>query len=105
MLPICFIFNAGYGLTISMLLFVGAVEILWEELFTLDTSYCLNLIAIAVIAWGATSTYLNTLCDRLKSDLYFYRNFLSLVQQSSFYGYTSILPTKYTQAVMIGESQ
>ncbi|XP_060880376.1 equilibrative nucleoside transporter 4 isoform X2 [Metopolophium dirhodum] len=63
-----------------MLLFVGAVEILWEELFTLDTSYCLNLVAIGLIAWGAT------------------------IQQSSFYGYTSILPIKYTQAVMIGES-
>ncbi|XP_060880375.1 equilibrative nucleoside transporter 4 isoform X1 [Metopolophium dirhodum] len=72
--------NIGYGLTISMLLFVGAVEILWEELFTLDTSYCLNLVAIGLIAWGAT------------------------IQQSSFYGYTSILPIKYTQAVMIGES-
>jgi NhaP-type Na+/H+ or K+/H+ antiporter len=45
----------GYGLTISMLLFVGAVEILWEELFTLRMSYCLNLTALAVIAWGATS--------------------------------------------------
>ncbi|KAL4148451.1 hypothetical protein QTP88_002691 [Uroleucon formosanum] len=72
--------NIGYGLTISMLLFVGAVEILWEELFTLDTSYYLNLVAIGLIAWGAT------------------------IQQSSFYGYTSILPIKYTQAVMIGES-
>ncbi|XP_025192759.1 equilibrative nucleoside transporter 4 [Melanaphis sacchari] len=72
--------NIGYGLTISMLLFVGAVEILWDELFTLDTSYCLNLVAIGLIAWGAT------------------------IQQSSFYGYTSILPIKYTQAVMIGES-
>lgn len=38
-----------------MLLFVGAVEILWDELFSLDTSYCLNLVAIAIIAWGATS--------------------------------------------------
>ncbi|XP_060838761.1 equilibrative nucleoside transporter 4 isoform X1 [Rhopalosiphum padi] len=72
--------NIGYALTISMLLFVGSVEILWDELFTLDTSYCLNLIAIGLIAWGAT------------------------IQQSSFYGYTSILPIKYTQAVMIGES-
>jgi len=48
-------YYVGYGLTISMLLFVGAVEILWENLFTLHTSYCLNLIAIAIIAWGATS--------------------------------------------------
>lgn len=31
-------------------------------------------------------------------------HFSLAVQQSSFYGYTSILPTKYTQAVMIGES-
>ncbi|XP_023327092.1 equilibrative nucleoside transporter 4 [Eurytemora carolleeae] len=28
----------------------------------------------------------------------------STVQQSSFYGYTSMLPTRYTQAVMLGES-
>ncbi|XP_050533038.1 equilibrative nucleoside transporter 4 isoform X2 [Daktulosphaira vitifoliae] len=72
--------NIGYALTISTLLFVGAVEILWSELFSINTSYCINLVAIAIIAWGAT------------------------IQQSSFYGYTSILPTKYTQAVMIGES-
>jgi len=26
------------------------------------------------------------------------------VQQSSFYGYTSMLPSRYTQAVMTGES-
>lgn len=28
-----------------------------------------------------------------------------LVQQSSFYGYTSMLPARYTQAVMVGESK
>ena len=27
------------------------------------------------------------------------------VQQSSFYGYTSMLPKRYTQAVMVGESK
>ncbi len=27
------------------------------------------------------------------------------VQQSSFYGYTSMLPRRYTQAVMTGESE
>lgn len=27
------------------------------------------------------------------------------VQQSSFYGYTSMLPSRYTQAVMAGESK
>lgn len=26
------------------------------------------------------------------------------VQQSSYYGYTSMLPARYTQAVMVGES-
>jgi hypothetical protein len=30
---------------------------------------------------------------------------LFLVQQSSFYGYTSMLPARYTQAVMVGESK
>ncbi|VVC32686.1 Equilibrative nucleoside transporter,Major facilitator superfamily domain [Cinara cedri] len=72
--------NIGYGLTISTLLFVGLVEVFWEGIFVIKTTYCLNLIAISIIAWGAT------------------------ILQSSFYGYTSILPTKYTQAVMIGES-
>lgn len=86
-----------------MLLFVGAVEILWEELFTLDTSYCLNLIAIAIIAWGATSTIHQNKYISFKFDKVI-KIFSFVVQQSSFYGYTSILPTKYTQAVMIGES-
>ncbi|XP_050435902.1 equilibrative nucleoside transporter 4 isoform X2 [Adelges cooleyi] len=72
--------NIGYALTTTTLLFVGAVEILWSEMFSLNTSYYINLVAIAIIAWGAT------------------------IQQSSFYGYTSILPVQYTQAVMIGES-
>jgi hypothetical protein len=31
--------------------------------------------------------------------------FMLSVQQSSFYGYTSMLPSRYTQAVMTGESK
>ena len=30
---------------------------------------------------------------------------LSQVQQSSFYGYTGMLPKRYTQGVMTGESE
>ncbi|XP_033609927.1 equilibrative nucleoside transporter 4 isoform X2 [Cryptotermes secundus] len=49
-------------------------------MFETSTSYTINLIAVAVVALGCT------------------------VQQSSFYGYTSMLPSRYTQAVMAGES-
>ena len=53
----------------------------WWQVFSASTSYTINLVAVAVVALGCT------------------------VQQSSFYGYTSMLPSRYTQGVMAGESK
>lgn len=65
----------------ATLLFVAICEIWWETFGLANaTSYTINLIAVAIVAFGCT------------------------VQQSSFYGYTSMLPSRYTQAVMAGES-
>ncbi|XP_013781798.1 equilibrative nucleoside transporter 4-like [Limulus polyphemus] len=69
----------GYIISFFTLLFVAVFEI-WFESFTHTTGYHINLLAVAVVAFGCT------------------------VQQSSFYGYTSMLPSRYTQAVMTGES-
>lgn len=71
--------NFGYFMSFITLIFVIICEIWWEA-FGTATSYDVNLTAVAVVAIGCT------------------------VQQSSFYGYTSMLPTRYTQAVMVGES-
>lgn len=66
----------------TTLLFVAICEVWWETFgLSLSVSYCINLIAVAIVAFGCT------------------------VQQSSFYGYTSMLPSRYTQAVMAGESK
>ncbi|GLH09664.1 Equilibrative nucleoside transporter 4 [Gryllus bimaculatus] len=69
----------GYLVSFFTLLFVALCEIWWDA-FGASASYTINLIAVAVVALGCT------------------------VQQSSFYGYTSMLPSRYTQAVMAGES-
>ncbi|XP_033208424.1 equilibrative nucleoside transporter 4 [Belonocnema kinseyi] len=69
----------GYLVSFVTLNFVVICEI-WWELFGVSTSYTINLVAVAVVSLGCT------------------------VQQSSFYGYTSMLPSRYTQAVMAGES-
>ncbi|CAH1398750.1 unnamed protein product [Nezara viridula] len=69
----------GYILSFITLCFVAICEV-WWGIFSTNTSYTVNLVAVAVVALGCT------------------------VQQSSFYGYTSMLPSRYTQAVMAGES-
>ncbi|XP_058792732.1 equilibrative nucleoside transporter 4 [Phymastichus coffea] len=69
----------GYLVSFLTLNFVVLCEVSWE-VFGVATSYNINLIAVAVVSLGCT------------------------VQQSSFYGYTSMLPSRYTQAVMAGES-
>ncbi|KAK9502529.1 hypothetical protein O3M35_011298 [Rhynocoris fuscipes] len=69
----------GYIVSFFTLLFVAIFEV-WLDLISTTKSYTVNLIAVAVVALGCT------------------------VQQSSFYGYTSMLPSRYTQAVMAGES-
>ncbi|CAH0546407.1 unnamed protein product [Brassicogethes aeneus] len=71
--------NFGYIMSFITLIFVVICEVWWEA-FGTATSYSVNLFAVAVVSIGCT------------------------VQQSSFYGYTSMLPPKYTQAVMVGES-
>ncbi|XP_030757329.1 equilibrative nucleoside transporter 4 [Sitophilus oryzae] len=71
--------NFGYIMSFVTLIFVVVCEVWWEAWGT-ATSYTVNLAAVAVVSVGCT------------------------VQQSSFYGYTSMLPSKYTQAVMVGES-
>ncbi|XP_076029557.1 equilibrative nucleoside transporter 3 isoform X2 [Oratosquilla oratoria] len=70
----------GYIVSLFMLLFVSFFEIWWPDTFPANVSYTITLISVAVAAVGCT------------------------VQQSSFYGYTSMLPKRYTQAVMTGES-
>ncbi|XP_053550254.1 equilibrative nucleoside transporter 4 [Bombina bombina] len=71
--------HPGYLLALGPLLFVGICDV-WLELFTFHQSYAINLVAVGVVAFGCT------------------------VQQSSFYGYTGMLPKRYTQGVMTGES-
>ncbi|XP_045624601.1 equilibrative nucleoside transporter 4 [Procambarus clarkii] len=70
----------GYVVSLSMLIFVSFFEIWWPNAFMASISYKITLISVSVVAFGCT------------------------VQQSSFYGYTSMLPKRYTQAVMTGES-
>ncbi|XP_011499005.1 PREDICTED: equilibrative nucleoside transporter 4 [Ceratosolen solmsi marchali] len=69
----------GYLVSFLTLNFVVICEV-WWEVFGVATSYTINLVAVAIVSLGCT------------------------VQQSSFYGYTSMLPSRYTQAVMAGES-
>lgn len=69
----------GYLVSFVTLNFVVICEI-WWHLFGVAASYNINLVAVAIVSLGCT------------------------VQQSSFYGYTSMLPSRYTQAVMTGES-
>ncbi|KAI5718802.1 hypothetical protein M8J76_000503 [Diaphorina citri] len=69
----------GYIISFVTLLFIAFFEI-WWQVFDSTTSYNVLLASVAVVSLGCT------------------------VQQSSFYGYTSMLPSRYTQAVMAGES-
>uniref|UniRef100_A0A8C0INH6 Equilibrative nucleoside transporter 4 n=1 Tax=Chelonoidis abingdonii TaxID=106734 RepID=A0A8C0INH6_CHEAB len=71
--------SVGYLFALGPLLFVSICDV-WLELFTHRQAYAINLIAVGVVAFGCT------------------------VQQSSFYGYTGMLPKRYTQGVMTGES-
>ncbi|XP_048349887.1 equilibrative nucleoside transporter 4 isoform X1 [Sphaerodactylus townsendi] len=71
--------SVGYLFALGPLLFVSLCDV-WLELFTRQQAYAINLIAVGVVAFGCT------------------------VQQSSFYGYTGMLPKRYTQGVMTGES-
>nr|XP_015216083.1 PREDICTED: equilibrative nucleoside transporter 4 isoform X1 [Lepisosteus oculatus] len=71
--------TVGYLFALGPLLFVSICDV-WLEQFTKKQAYAINLVAVGVVAFGCT------------------------VQQSSFYGYTGMLPKRYTQGVMTGES-
>lgn len=58
---------------------MGLCEVAWH-MFNASTAYSVNLLAVSLVAVGCT------------------------IQQSSFYGFASMLPKKYPQAVMVGES-
>ncbi|XP_062036504.1 equilibrative nucleoside transporter 4 [Lepus europaeus] len=70
---------AGYLLAVGPLLFISVCDV-WLQLFSHGQAYAINLAAVGTVAFGCT------------------------VQQSSFYGYTGMLPKRYTQGVMTGES-
>nr|XP_012311000.1 equilibrative nucleoside transporter 4 [Aotus nancymaae] len=71
--------TTGYLLALGPLLFISICDV-WLQLFSRNQAYAINLAAVGTVAFGCT------------------------VQQSSFYGYTGMLPKRYTQGVMTGES-
>nr|XP_020476903.1 equilibrative nucleoside transporter 4 [Monopterus albus]XP_020476904.1 equilibrative nucleoside transporter 4 [Monopterus albus] len=71
--------TVGYILALGPLVFVSVFDV-WLEKFTTAQAYIINLVSVGVVAFGCT------------------------VQQSSFYGYMGMLPKRYTQGVMTGES-
>ncbi|XP_074064420.1 equilibrative nucleoside transporter 4 [Macrotis lagotis] len=71
--------TVGYFFAVGPLLFVSICDV-WLQLFSQTQAYAINLAAVGTVAFGCT------------------------VQQSSFYGYTGMLPKRYTQGVMTGES-
>lgn len=71
--------TVGYILALGPLVFVSVFDV-WLEKFTTKQAYVINLVSVGVVAFGCT------------------------VQQSSFYGYMGMLPKRYTQGVMTGES-
>ncbi|XP_034000108.1 equilibrative nucleoside transporter 4 isoform X1 [Trematomus bernacchii] len=71
--------TVGYILALGPLLFVSVFDV-WLAKFTTGQAYVVNLVSVGVVAFGCT------------------------VQQSSFYGYMGMLPKRYTQGVMTGES-
>lgn len=70
----------GYIISLTTLIFVALCEVAWH-MFDSKTAYSVNLVAVSFTAVGCT------------------------VQQSSFYGFASMFPRQYTQAVMAGESK
>ncbi|XP_053300062.1 equilibrative nucleoside transporter 4 [Pleuronectes platessa] len=71
--------TVGYILALGPLIFVSVFDV-WLAKFTTRQAYVVNLVSVGVVAFGCT------------------------VQQSSFYGYMGMLPKRYTQGVMTGES-
>ncbi|XP_075999117.1 equilibrative nucleoside transporter 4 [Genypterus blacodes] len=71
--------TVGYILALGPLIFVSVFDV-WLAKFSTRQAYIVNLVSVGVVAFGCT------------------------VQQSSFYGYMGMLPKRYTQGVMTGES-
>ncbi|XP_029014457.1 equilibrative nucleoside transporter 4 [Betta splendens] len=71
--------TVGYVLALGPLVFVSVFDV-WLAKFSTRQAYVINLVSVGVVAFGCT------------------------VQQSSFYGYMGMLPKRYTQGVMTGES-
>ncbi|XP_077069399.1 equilibrative nucleoside transporter 4 isoform X1 [Siphateles boraxobius] len=71
--------TVGYLFALGPLFFVTIFDV-WLEKFTTKQAYVINLMSMGTVAFGCT------------------------VQQSSFYGYMGMLPKRYTQGVMTGES-
>ncbi|XP_028456201.1 equilibrative nucleoside transporter 4 isoform X2 [Perca flavescens] len=71
--------TVGYIFALGPLVFVSVFDV-WLAKFTTRQAYIINLVSVGVVAFGCT------------------------VQQSSFYGYMGMLPKRYTQGVMTGES-
>lgn len=78
---LCCIDETNYSIAVSLstLVFVALCEVAFH-MFSAQTAYSVNLVAVSLTAIGCT------------------------IQQSSFYGFASMFPKKYTQAVMAGES-
>lgn len=92
-------------------MFVSVFDV-WLELFDTQQSYVVTLAAIAIVAFGCTGTYIQaTMFLQLTYIVSLWSETLPIVlltfavQQSSFYGYTGMLPKRYTQGVMTGESE
>ncbi|KAG1968503.1 equilibrative nucleoside transporter [Pimephales promelas] len=71
--------TVGYLFALGPLFFVTIFDV-WLEKFSTKQAYVINLMSMGTVAFGCT------------------------VQQSSFYGYMGMLPKRYTQGVMTGES-
>ncbi|CAG5125081.1 unnamed protein product [Candidula unifasciata] len=69
----------GYIMSTSLLLFLTICDVTLD-VFPHDAAYWVTLVSVSAISIGCA------------------------VQQSSFYGYANMLPRRYTQAVMVGES-
>lgn len=90
----------GYCLTLIVLMFI-TIFCVGLEMFPQKWSYSIFLLSVAILAVGCTRK-MNPL-SQTRISLFF--SLCLLVQQTSFYGLTSMLPFRYTQAVMTGESR
>ena len=70
-----------FGYLVSLTVLLTFLMLVWSEVLTTDQSYGLVLLLVSVLSLAAT------------------------VQQSSIYGLTGLLPARYSQAVMTGESE